>query len=40
MKISMVIPTYTKTKDLEKKAFVCAFSYKDQVDELIIIEDG
>lgn len=39
-KISLVIPTYTKTKELEREALWCAASYKDQVDELIIIEDG
>jgi len=40
MKISMVIPCYTKTKDLEKQALWCAASYREQVDEMIVIEDG
>lgn len=38
--LSMVIPTYTKTKELEELAINCAVSYRDQVDEMIIIEDG
>ena len=39
-KISMVIPCYTKTKELEEQALMAIASYKDQVDELIVIEDG
>lgn len=39
-KISMVIPTFTLTKELERLAVWCAASYRDQVDELIITEDG
>lgn len=38
--ISMVIPTYTLNKDLEELAYRAACSYRPQVDELIIIEDG
>ena len=40
MKISLVIPTYTLNKELEELAIRCALSYRDQVDELIISEDG
>lgn len=40
MKLSMVIPTYILNDDLERLAFCTAISYKDQVDELIITEDG
>ena len=36
----MVIPTYTLTEELEEMAEFCALSYRDQVDELIITEDG
>lgn len=32
--------TYTLTEDLERIAYNSALSYKDQVDELIITEDG
>lgn len=39
-KISMVIMTYTLTEDLERIAYNSALSYRDQVDELIITEDG
>ena len=39
-KISMVIPCYTQNKKLEDLALWCAASFKEQVDELIIIEDG
>jgi glycosyltransferase involved in cell wall biosynthesis len=39
-KLSMVIPTYTLTKELERLAIIAADSYRDHVDELIIIEDG
>lgn len=40
VKISMVIPTYTITPDLEEMAIVDALTYREQVDELIISEDG
>ena len=40
MKISMVIPTYTLNDELEEMAINCAVSYGDQVDQLIIVEDG
>lgn len=40
MKISLCIPTYTINKELEELAIRCALSYKDQVDELIVSEDG
>lgn len=36
----MVIPCYTLNSGLEEMAIRCALSYKDQVDELIITEDG
>lgn len=39
-KISAVIPCYTLTKELERLAFWCAASIREQVDELIIVEDG
>lgn len=39
-KLSMVIPTYTITKDLEKTTLMALATYRDQVDELIITEDG
>lgn len=38
--ISMVIPTYTLNGELEEMAEFCAASYRNQVDELIITEDG
>jgi hypothetical protein len=38
--LSMVIPTYTKSKHLEELAYIAACSYRKFVDELIIIEDG
>lgn len=38
--ISMVIMTYTLTNELEEIAYNSALSYRDQVDELIITEDG
>lgn len=38
--ISMVIPTYTLNEELEEMAEFGALSYMDQVDELIITEDG
>lgn len=40
MHISMVIPCYTADEDLESVAMDAAHSYRDQVDELIIAEDG
>ena len=40
MKISLVIPTYTLTKELERLALWAAASYREQVDQLIITEDG
>lgn len=39
-KISLVIPTYTISKHLEKEALFAIASYKDQVDELIVTEDA
>lgn len=36
----MVIMTYTLTNELEEIAYNSALSYRDQVDELIITEDG
>ncbi|PWT73674.1 MAG: hypothetical protein C5B59_12840 [Bacteroidetes bacterium] len=36
----MVIPTYTINDELEELAVVAALHYRDQVDELIITEDG
>lgn len=38
--ISMVIPTYTINSELEEIAIQAALTYRDQVDELIITEDG
>lgn len=40
MKTSLVIPTYTLTKELERLALWAAASYREQVDQLIITEDG
>lgn len=40
MKISLVIPTYTLTKELERLSLWAAASYREQVDQLIITEDG
>lgn len=40
MKISMVIPCYTLNDSLEEMAINCVASYRDQVDQLIIVEDG
>ena len=40
MKLSIVIPTYTLTKDLEKIALRATLSYRKQADEVIISEDG
>lgn len=39
-KLSMVIPTYTLNKELEELTLRAIGSYRDQVDELIICEDG
>lgn len=39
-KLSLVIPTYTITEDLERMAYNGAFSYRRQVKDLIICEDG
>ena len=39
-KISAVIPCYTLNKELERLALWCAASIREQVDELIIVEDG
>jgi glycosyltransferase involved in cell wall biosynthesis len=39
-KISLVIPTYTISKHLEKEALFAIASYKEQVDELIVTEDA
>lgn len=38
--ISMVIPTYTINEDLELMTEINASTYRNQVDELIIVEDG
>lgn len=38
--ISMVIPAYTLNSELEEMTIDCAVSYRSQVDELIIVEDG
>lgn len=40
MRSSIVIPTYTLTRDLETMAYNCAKSYKEFADQLIICEDG
>lgn len=40
MKLSMIIPTYSVTPELAEMAEFCALSYREQVDELIICEDG
>jgi len=40
IKISMVIPCYTVSDHLVGLAVDAATSYRDQVDELIIVEDG
>lgn len=39
-KLSVVIPTYTINKNLEKLALIAMESYRDHCDELIVIEDG
>jgi glycosyltransferase involved in cell wall biosynthesis len=38
--LSMVIPCYTINDDLKEMVIQAAASYRDQVDELIIVEDG
>ena len=40
MKISLIIPTYLINKHLEELAIRCVLSYREQVDELIITENG
>lgn len=39
-KISLVIPTYTLNQDLEELTYDCIDSMRDQVDEVVISEDG
>ena len=39
-KITVMIPTYTLSKELEEMAIRCALSYREQADQLIICEDG
>lgn len=38
--ISLVIPTYILTKELEDITIQCIDSYRDQADEIIVSEDG
>lgn len=38
--ISLIIPTYTLTKELEDLTYQCIMSYSEQVDEVIVAEDG
>ena len=38
--ISLVVPCYSLTETLEEMAIICALSYRDQVEELIVVEDG
>jgi GT2 family glycosyltransferase len=40
MTISLVVPTYTITKELEETTCDCLNSFFDQVDEIIVSEDG
>ena len=40
MTISMIIPTFTLDNELEEMAVISALSYRTQVQELIICEDG
>lgn len=40
MKISMVIPTYTKDDHLKEIAIRACLSYRSQIDELIVTEDS
>lgn len=39
-KLSLVIPTFTITKQLEDLAIAALLSYREQVDEIIVSEDG
>ena len=39
-KLSIVIPTYTINRELESMTENCIISYQDQVDEIIVVEDG
>lgn len=39
-KLSVVIPCYTINHDLEELAVTAAVSYREQADELIVVEDG
>ena len=38
--ISLIIPTYTINEELEEMAIIAALSYREQVHELIVVEDG
>ena len=40
MKLSLIIPTLTLTKELESMAFCAIKSYEKQVNEIIVAEDG
>lgn len=40
MKLTMVIPTFTLTKEVEDRTVKAIDSYRDYIDELIITEDG
>jgi glycosyltransferase involved in cell wall biosynthesis len=40
MKLSLIVPTYTINKELEMLASMCLSSFFDQVDEIIVSEDG
>jgi GT2 family glycosyltransferase len=40
MTISLVIPAYTITKEIEKLTLECINSFVDSVDEVIVSEDG
>ena len=39
-KLTGVLPTYTLNDEMEQMAIVCADFYRDQLDELVITEDG
>lgn len=39
-KLSLVIPAYTINKELERMTLMALSTYRDQVDELIVTEDG
>lgn len=39
-RISVVIPTYTLSKELEETAIRSVISYREQADEIIVVEDG